>query len=709
MRKEFDSKERNIGENISLETLREAYHAGITRLSARTANALAIWKGKFTDEEQFFHRFFAAGKLEILRLRGVNLSALREITEFRRALENITDSAPEEEEPEINEAPVPIAEPEPEPTVVQDTPAIPEEAPLNFVEPEEDADSLFSDDAMQPVPMSAPSGISDADYERFSQMQETLGHFPLFAAIEAYIEGLEDPGKTIVKESIRVYDEVELTDIESLMDRLSLTGDAVRNRRYVMLQKLESFFHLLHDAGYISKNPYNFQMNHVEREINASEGTNFRLQFVYWALGTAFPELTLLGDTTKFFTAINNSRQALFLAPTALFDIFDFQGFIGTINDQLKVRRINEESISLSGLMSEHFKVRYYEEELPEVERTCRTFLYINFPVEVDYGNVIFPSNKKKTNTQIVEKILRAAHRPMKLSEILDEFLYECPERDVNEDRIRGAIYSSDKIIATMPPGSFAWDDGTHQEFKGGSVITHVNAYLQSLPEKIATSAAVTEYVMSFIPDTNEEKVINRLFSDQAKDIVTYYREGVRYIGYIDGDYPDDFFTYPSDYRIALTYSTMFPAFIQFVQEHHRYPFTRSEDKEEMKIRLFWIRVEHMYETGELDARTAKYFERISGPLSSYKMDKPEYFWRVQYAHLAKEIGMELEEAEAFFLNYGPFESTADWTKRNLTDYKYRIDKMQDWKKERIERIIGYLQSYDNPYSELINKLKLNV
>lgn len=153
----------------------------------------------------------------------------------------------------------------------------------------------------------------------------------------------------------------------------------------------------------------------------------------------------------------------------------------------------------------------------------------------------------------------------------------------------------------------------------------------------------------------------------------------------------------------------MFPAFIQFVQEHHRYPFTRSEDKEEMKVRLFWIRVEHMYETGELDARTAKYFERISGPLSRYKMDKPEYFWRVQYAHLAQEIGLELDEEEAFFLNYGPFESTADWTKRNLTDYKYRIDKMQDWKKERIERIIRHLQSYDNPYSELINKLKLNV
>ena len=472
---------------------------------------------------------------------------------------------------------------------------------------------------------------------------------------------------------------------------------------------LGSTLTVIREVGYIKENPYNFQMNHVEHDINASEGTSFNLQFIYWVLGTTFSDLTLIGDAFKYFTAKNDSHQALFLAPSPLFDIFDFQGFIDTINAQLKVKRINEERISLISLMSEHFKVRYYEEQLPEVERTCRTFLYINFPVEVDYGNVIFPSNKRKTNTQIVEEILYAAHRPMTLSEILDEFLYEYPERDVNEERIRGAIYPSVKIIATMPPGSFAWNDGTYEELKGKSVVDFINIYLESLPERIATSAAVTEYIQQYIPDMTEEKVLNRLYSDAGKEYALYFNKGVRYIGHADGDYPDDFFCFPSDYRIALSYSTFFPQFIEFVEAYHRFPFSSGVSVEEKKLRNFWIRTEFDYERGLLDERTARYFKKVSDTYSRYKIDKPEYYWRVQYSHLAHELGLELNDDESFLLQFEPEKNHVTWLNHILSDYKYRIERVPDWKIVKIEAIIRQLQSRDSIYSELINKLNLNV
>ena len=707
MREELDLKDRSIGDDVSLDILHKAYHAGLFGLNERTINALFAWQDKFPDEKVFFHHFLTASKLEIFRLRGVNLSLLREILSFRKSLNKAIHYALEEDVSDITERPSFIDDPED--PVVQDVPAMPEDDLLNFVEPEEDADALFSDDAMHQVTMSAPSGISDADYERLSLMQETLGHFPFFAAIDAYIEGLEDPGRTIVKEGIRVYDEVEITDIESLMVRLSLTEDAVRKRRYVMLQKLESFFHLLHDASYITKNPYIFQMNHVEREINTSEGTNFRLPFVYWALGTAFPELTLLGDTTKYFTAISNTHQALFLAPTALFDIFDFQGFIDTINDQLKVRRINEESISLNGLMSEHFKVRYYEEELPEIERTCRTFLYINFPVDVDYGNIIFKANKEKNNILVVEEIVRAASHPMTLSEILDEVLYQYPERDLDEERIRGAIYRSGNIIPTMPPGTFAWDDGQQEVGRPGTVCTYLDMYLQSLPDKIATSASATEYVQQFISNTTEEKILNRLYSEAGKEFALYYNNGIRYIGYASGDYPDDFFSFPSDYRIALSYSTFFPQFIEFVEAYHRFPFSSGVEDKEKKLRNFWIRTELDYDRGLLGERTARYFKKVLDEYGRYKVDKPEYLWLVQYSNFAHKIGLELSEEEAFLLRFEPDREHSSWLNHILSDYKYRIERIPDWKKKIIEKIIHHLQSTDTPYSELLNKLKLNV
>jgi len=692
---------------VSLEELSQNYMALSPGLSKRAFMLLDSWRKTFQSERLFFEAFISADKRVISSLPGCNLFTRLEIVGFRK---NLLDGAILEEEPALmTEHEVEEVREEEVAKIVEDKTSdsviVVDAKQSDFVF----SDVLFEDSEISPEPSSTFEGVDLSKLTHIPQLQESIGYFPLFATVKSFIDSLPEVLQTIAKECTRFYIDHQLADIGTVASELGLTSDALRNRRYTLLSKLEEFFQALSASGFIADNPYRYQMNHIETEINASEGTNFSLPFIYWALGKTYKDTTLIGDPNKMLTALSIKGQALFIAPTTLFDIFDFQGFIGTINEQLKVRRVNEGSISLSSLMAEHFKTRYYEEELPEVERTCRTFLYVNFPVEVDYGNVIFPSNKKKTNIQIVEEILQAAHHPMTLSEILDDFLYEYPERDVNEDRIRGAIYLSGKIIPTLPPGSYAWDDGSYEEFKGGSVITYVNTYLQSLPEKIATSADVAEYVTGIIPNTSEEKIVNRLFSEQAKDLITYYKDGVRYIGYIDGDYPDNFFCFPSDYRVALFYSTFFPQFIQFVETYHRFPFSSGVPSAEKRLRNSWIRIELDYERGNLDERTSRYFKKVLDNYGHYKVDKPEYCWRVQYSHIAREIGLELDDEEAFLLQFEPEKNNVSWLNHILEDYKYRIDRVPDWKIDKIEKIIRQLQSLDSIYSEMINKLKLNV
>ena len=626
---------------ISLDELCKKYTALVSGLSKRASRVLDAWRVSFQDDRSFFEAFISADRRDVSSLPGCNLFARISILNLRKKLfDGVTLEGEPVFPPEQKEVP---AEEEVQAPVKE---IIPIESELVT------SGELFEPTETSQIAASPLEGIDTSQLEHISQLQESIGHYPLFATIEAFISGLPEVLQSIAKECTRIYADQEISDIDTVASELGLTNDAIRNRRYSLLRKLEEFFLALSATSFIADNPYQYQMNHVENEINASEGTNFSLPFIYWALGKTYKDTTLIGDPNKLLTALNIKDQALFIAPTSLFEIFDFAGFINTISEQLKVRRTNEESISLSGLMAEHFKVRYYEEELPEVDRTCRTFLYINFPVEVDYGNVIFPANKKKTNIQIVEEILKDAHHPMTLSEILDEFLYDYPERDVNEDRIRGAIRLSGRIIATMPPGSYAWDDGTYEEFKGGSVVTYINTYLKSLPDKLATSAAVAEYVQQYIFETTEEKVINRLYSDTGKDFALYFNKGVRYIGYADGNYPDDFFCFPSDYRIALSYSTYFPQFVEFVEVYHRFPFSSGVSVEEKKLRNFWTRTELDYERGILDERTARYFKKVSDTYGQYKVDKPEYFWRIQYSHLAHQIGLELSEDEAFLLQF---------------------------------------------------------
>ena len=709
MPEQIDAKTNPIQGVISLDELCQKYTALASGLSKRASKVLASWRASFQDDRSFFEAFVSADRRDISSLPGCNLFARIDILNFRKNLLNGAVLSPESEPDEIQSIPQEELIPEEVEVITEpiegDFTEVFEEEPLNPESSEELFESLDEPQSSHPAfPFVTPEQI-----EPLTQLQESLGHFPLFALIKAIIENNGEITQAIIAEGTRFYEGVETIDIDSLKERLNLTDGSIRGKRRAILNMLEASLKVIHDVGYIVENPYKFQMNHIEQEINASEGTKFSLPFVYWVLGTTFPELTYLGDAVKYFTAQNNSRHALFLVPTELIDIFDFQGFIDTINEQLKVRRTNEESISLSGLMAEHFKVRYYEEQLPEVERTCRTFLYINFPVEVDYGNVIFPSNKKKTNIQIVEEILRSAHHPMTLSEILDEFLYEYPERDVNEDRIRGAIYLSGKIVPTMPPGSYAWDDGNQEEYRPGTVCTYLDMYLQSIPEKIATSASAAEYVQGYILDTTEEKILNRLYSDAGKEFALYFNNGIRYIGYASGEYPDDFFCFPSDYRIALSYSTFFPQFIQFVETYHRFPFSSGVPAEEKRLRDSWIRTELDFERGILDERTSRYFKKVSEKYSQFKVDKPEYYWRVQYSHLAHEIGLELNYEEAFLLQFEPEKNHVTWLNHILSDYKYRIERVPDWKVEKIEKIIRQLQSTDSIYSELINKLKLNV
>ena len=709
MQNRKDISLEDIQIDYSLDSILDRYAALLPGLRNRTKRVLNEWKESCIDHKQFFDQLLTADRLFLSRLPGNNVFTRIEIRNLRKTL--LDDL-------ELN-LPVDLIDLPNEHLVIDETPK------LTAADVDESNETIDKDRVVEELtepsvePTEVVESISDtisSDKDYYSEdvlhaveIWKRLGYLPYFAAIDSYIERLKEPDRTIAKEGIRLYYGQEISSVDDLSYRLNLTHVSVRNRRYKILNNLESFFHGMGQAGVFNENPYKFQMNHVENDINTSENTHFCLPFIYWALGSTFQDLTLLGDATKCLTAIDNSRHALFLAPTALFEFFDFEGFISEMYSLLKVKRIDEERVNLRVLLSKHIIVQYCEDYLSDIELTCRTFLYINFLLDVDYGCIIFPANKKKTNIQIVEDIVKSAGQPLSLTEILNVTLFDYPEREWTENSIRGAIRLSGRIIATMPSGKYAWNDGQQVERKMISVCSCVDEYLQSLPERIATSTAVTEYVIGYIPDTNEEKIVYRLYSDQERNLCLFFKEGIRYIGYADGEYPDDFFSYPSDYRVALNYSIMFPKFVHFVQENHRYPFSRSEDEDEVKIRLFWIRTEKLYEKGELDTRTTRYFEKVSKEYSRYKMDKTEFLWRVQYAHIAKQLGMTLSEEIILLLRNEPSEDNGTWFKRNMSDYRYRIDRMPDWKKEYLDGIIKYFQSILELHPDLITKLKLNV
>ena len=311
MPEQIDAKTNPIQGVISLDELCQKYTALASGLSKRASKVLASWRASFQDDRSFFEAFVSADRRDISSLPGCNLFARIDILNFRKILLNGAVLAPESEPDEIQSIPQEELIPEEVEVITEpiegDYTEVFEEEPLNPESSEELFESLDEPQSSHPsFPFVTPEQIKP-----LTQLQESLGHFPLFALIKALIGNNGEITQAIIAEGTRFYEGVETIDIDSLKERLNLTDGSIRGKRRAILNMLEASLKVIHDIGYIVENPYKFQMNHIEQEINASEGTKFSLPFVYWVLGTTFPELTYLGDAVKYFTAQNNSRHAL--------------------------------------------------------------------------------------------------------------------------------------------------------------------------------------------------------------------------------------------------------------------------------------------------------------------------------------------------------------------------------------------------------------
>lgn len=341
--------------------------------------------------------------------------------------------------------------------------------------------------------IAAPSalGLPDDAMDSLHEMESSLGHFPLFAAIQLYIENRPDEERSIIECCLDIYEGQDIPERTEVAAALNLSPERVRQKRNKLIERLPAYFKTYANLGFVTNNPYRWQMTHVEEDINASEGTNFNLNFVCWVLGSVFDELTLIGDSVKSIGGYFELDPFLCIVPTALVSIFDFDAFMQDLDDRMKEKRINEQKVSLRSIISSHLTVQYCDNELPEIDTTCRTILYLHYPVEVDQGYVIFPANAYKKNTIIVEEILRAAGHPLTLAEITEEYIYLYPERDSTESSLRGAINTNENIVPVSRSSTYALAEWNLTTNRGGTIRQFVEEYLNQLEFPLATASDV--------------------------------------------------------------------------------------------------------------------------------------------------------------------------------------------------------------------------
>lgn len=733
------------GDN-SLGLLIEAYQKLSPSMRVRTYNVMKAWQQTFPDIGLFLQHFLGASYKEIKELRNCGRLTIKEILSLQDTLNDLSDTPLPAE---ANETP----EPEPEvtkhilpsnidellplfkatieglstrsenrinwlleecnnslsafyericdPDCIKSIPTIGRKSTPEikdffvrarlFLEQFPDEESVSSRVKHQLIASPTVLGLPDEAMELLREQEDALGYFPMFAAIQLFLDNQPEEKKTLIDGCLYIHQGQELPERDNVAEVLKLSPERVRQKRNKLIGKLPDYFKTYYNLGFITENPYRYQMTHYEDDINAAEGTDFSLNFITWVLGSVFDELTLIGDPVKSIGGYFDTDQYLCIVPTALTRLFDFEAFIEDLENRMQERRMGEEKVNLKSLINAHLKVQYCEDELPEIETTCRSILYLHFPVEVDLGNVILPANAYKTNQFILQEILRAAGHPMTFDELYEEYMYEYPERDTTENSLRGAIGGNKNIVPFGRSSTYGLAEWNNNSYRGGTIREFVQEFIDSTPEGIATTAAITEYVLQFRPDTNEQNIVSNISLDPNKTFAYYYKEGERYLGYADRTYPLDFFPFESDFRTAIANSIYFPQFLRFVETNRRYPFTVGYTEEESQLRRFWIKQESRYRKNEMDHQAVLYFERIEHEYGQYKIEKSEYEWRVQLAHAAAKYGFTVQE-DAALLDVTPLEDIDVWLTRNLKDYFYRQKYMPEYRIVKLTPFAEYLK-----------------
>ncbi len=473
LQENFDAQSMGIREDISLDSLISAYSRLLSGVRVRTYNVLTAWQQSFPDYKQFFEHLFAASNPEIMNLRNCGRLTFKEIIALRERLadqscipipdENSTKPDPEPKEEKIplpanideilplflstindlstrsanrvhyllkecNDSLTAFYERINDPDCIKDIPtvgrkSIPElqdffARSTLFLRQFPDEESVSARVKHHLIASPAALGLPDDALDSLREKEDSLGYFPVFAALQLYFENRPEEEKALINGCLLIHQGQKLPEREEVAATLRLTPERVRQKRNKLIERLPDYFKTYYNLGFITENPYRYQMNHVENDVNIAEGTDFNLNFVSLVLGSIFDDLALIGDPVKSIGGYFDTDQYLCLVPTALAGLFDFAGFIHDLNERMAEKRMGEEKVNLRSLINAHLKVQYCEDEYSDIETTCRTILYLHFPLEVDMGYVILPSNCYKTNSFIVESILREAGRPMTFDEI---------------------------------------------------------------------------------------------------------------------------------------------------------------------------------------------------------------------------------------------------------------------------------------------------
>lgn len=446
---------------------------------------------------------------------------------------------------------------------------------------------------------------------------ERCGHFPLLTAIACLKSTMDERKTEITRLGLNVVYGQAVQDLTDIALSLTLSRERVRQLRENCLDLLLIYPIIIFRDGLVNDYVYAAQTEYDFKHIREEEGVDFSNEYITICIAIANPTLHVIGDTRKSLLKTPGSVGRLYLVPTRIHKIFDFEKFILSIDDMHREKRFYPYRDDLDTFVRGQVEKYITVEDFHDIIKECRQILLKGYPDNIINSQIFFPANARKTIPYLIEDILREFNRPMTADEICTQLNERYQDLKQIPSKIGANALRNTNIVAVRRNSTYSLVEWNYTE-KGGTIRQLAQEYLNSLMEPIAPLTDICDYIARFRSKVKISSVKANLLAESKNKFSIYFKDGVLYIGFTHSSF-DDSFKMQEKRQCCRSFQENISRLEQFIKDNERFPFSSSLDAEEARLHRFFTISKANHKKGLLSTKEVTEIKRIEEEYGNLK------------------------------------------------------------------------------------------
>jgi len=491
---------------------------------------------------------------------------------------------------------------------------------------------------------------------------EKHGYFPMFWILEQYLINDNTKEVKILVDTFPIFQNMQPQGLKEVAVKNNLTKESVRIIRrnlfhrlfevenYIAVYKnkkeLFKYFQLLNNTDdwtyvlelfnkthIVNQKPYSDEIN----EYLHTEQCNFSIKFVIQIIAKALKNEYMLWNGFDVFKRKKNAWRNIFLIHQDFSSIFDFEKFREVFNNMLSDND-TEYLLDVDDYVAKSdCWISYNFLKSGDITNIVRDILRYEFNLQFENidRQIKIPVRKKINLGDIAYKILKAKDKPMHIDELLSEIKKNFPEYIFHQEkdlsRLRSYLLRHERISTISRKSLYALKDWTH--VKSGTIRNAILEFLDSkdLPQ---TLNDITNHVLQFFPGTNTLSIRGTMRIDPQNRFSFLYGS---LFGLSNKEYPPEYKKIiRSEWHMAQmewrnkTFEQRMSDFEKFINKNGRFPFLKSDDKQEHSFYRWWYRIKNKSVESLTELQKTE-IDRVKTQYADFAVNKNDYKWFLHF------------------------------------------------------------------------------